>query len=179
MRSSSPSRLDRQGSSARASVPRRELREACRRAANRGRSDPDYGRRWSRSRMRLEVIDDGPGFSLDAITPEHGLGNLIARLELLFGGAGRLDVTRENDKTVVRISLPRGIVRWPWKPLRCAPILSMTNRWPSSASQRMLARYDCLAHRRQRHRSSAGARVSRSEPGKSSMCSSSTFRCRE
>jgi sensor histidine kinase YesM len=54
-------------------------------------------------RIRLEVIDDGPGFSLDAITPEHGLGNLVARLELLYGGAGRLEVVRENEKTVVRL----------------------------------------------------------------------------
>jgi signal transduction histidine kinase len=58
------------------------------------------------SRIRLEVLDDGPGFSLDAITPEHGLGNLIARLELLFGGAGQLEVTREKEKTVVRLSFP-------------------------------------------------------------------------
>jgi sensor histidine kinase YesM len=58
------------------------------------------------NRIRLEVLDDGPGFSLDAITPEHGLGNLIARLELLFGGAGHLEVTRENGKTAVRLSFP-------------------------------------------------------------------------
>jgi sensor histidine kinase YesM len=57
-------------------------------------------------RIRLEVIDDGPGFSLGAAGPEHGLGNLAARLELLFGSAGRLDVTRENEKTIVRISFP-------------------------------------------------------------------------
>jgi LytS/YehU family sensor histidine kinase len=57
-------------------------------------------------RILLEVSDDGPGFALDAITPEHGLGNLIARLELLFGGDGRLEVTRKNEKTVVRLSFP-------------------------------------------------------------------------
>jgi len=57
-------------------------------------------------RIRLEVLDDGPGFSLDAITPEHGLGNLIARLEILFGPAGQLEVTRENEKTVVRLAFP-------------------------------------------------------------------------
>jgi sensor histidine kinase YesM len=57
-------------------------------------------------RVSLEVADDGPGFSLDAITPEHGLGNLIARLELLYGPAGQLEVTRENEKTVVRIAFP-------------------------------------------------------------------------
>ena len=57
-------------------------------------------------RIRFEVIDDGPGFSLGAIEPEHGLGNLVARLDLLFGSAGRLDVTRENEKTIVRMSFP-------------------------------------------------------------------------
>jgi LytS/YehU family sensor histidine kinase len=57
-------------------------------------------------RIRLEVIDDGPGFSLAAIEPEHGLGNLAARLDLLFGSAGGLDVTRENEKTIVHMSFP-------------------------------------------------------------------------
>jgi LytS/YehU family sensor histidine kinase len=57
-------------------------------------------------RIFLEVIDDGPGFSLDAITPEHGLGNLIARLQLLFEDAGQLEVTRENAKTAVRLTFP-------------------------------------------------------------------------
>ena len=57
-------------------------------------------------RIRLEIIDDGPGFSLDAITPEHGLGNLIARLDLLFGGAGQLDVSRAGGKTTVSLAFP-------------------------------------------------------------------------
>jgi two-component system, LytTR family, sensor histidine kinase AlgZ len=57
-------------------------------------------------RIQIRVIDDGPGFSLDAITPDHGLGNLIARMELLYGPAGQLEVARENDKTVVRLSFP-------------------------------------------------------------------------
>jgi signal transduction histidine kinase len=57
-------------------------------------------------RIRLEVIDDGPGFSLGDLTPEHGLGNLVTRLELLFGDRGELDVTREDQKTIVRISFP-------------------------------------------------------------------------
>lgn len=56
--------------------------------------------------INLYVHDDGPGFSLDAITPEHGLGNLVARLELLFGSAGELAVTRENEKTTVRLAFP-------------------------------------------------------------------------
>ena len=57
-------------------------------------------------RVRLEVIDDGPGFALDAITPEHGLGNLIARLELLFGDAGQLEVSCAGQRTTVTLSFP-------------------------------------------------------------------------
>jgi sensor histidine kinase YesM len=60
-------------------------------------------------RVILEVIDDGPGFALEAITPEHGIGNLIARLELLFGAEGRLEVTRVDEKTAVRISFPASL----------------------------------------------------------------------
>jgi len=57
-------------------------------------------------RILLEVVDDGPGFSLDAITPERGLGNLISRLELLFGSGGRLEVARRDGKTAVSLSFP-------------------------------------------------------------------------
>ena len=56
--------------------------------------------------VRLEVTDDGPGFSLEAVTPEHGLGNLIARLELLFGDRGKLFVTRRDLFTVVGLEFP-------------------------------------------------------------------------
>jgi two-component system, LytTR family, sensor histidine kinase AlgZ len=56
--------------------------------------------------INLEVRDDGPGFTLDAITPEHGIGNLIARLELLYGLTGQLQVARENEETVVRLAFP-------------------------------------------------------------------------
>jgi two-component system, LytTR family, sensor histidine kinase AlgZ len=55
---------------------------------------------------RLEVSDDGPGFSLDAIKPEHGLGNLIARVQLLFGDRGKLLVTRGDALTVVGLEFP-------------------------------------------------------------------------
>jgi sensor histidine kinase YesM len=56
--------------------------------------------------VRLEVIDDGPGFSLDVVTPEHGLGNLTARLELLFADRGKLFVTRRDLSTVVGLEFP-------------------------------------------------------------------------
>jgi sensor histidine kinase YesM len=58
-------------------------------------------------RVRLEVRDDGPGFSLEAITPEHGLGNVISRMELLFGERGQLSVSREGADTVVTLLFPR------------------------------------------------------------------------
>jgi sensor histidine kinase YesM len=58
------------------------------------------------NRICVAVIDDGPGFSLEAITPEHGLGSLIARMEILFGAAGHLEVAREGGKTAVRLIFP-------------------------------------------------------------------------
>jgi sensor histidine kinase YesM len=57
-------------------------------------------------RIHLDVIDDGPGFSLASVSPEHGLGNLSARFDLLFGERGQLQVTRVDGKTVARISFP-------------------------------------------------------------------------
>jgi sensor histidine kinase YesM len=59
-------------------------------------------------RLRIEVGDDGPGFSLQDITPEHGLGNLITRLELLFGHEGQLEVNRTGSENIVRLSFPAG-----------------------------------------------------------------------
>lgn len=57
-------------------------------------------------RVRIEVTDDGPGFSLESITPEHGLGNLVGRLELLFGDRGQLSVFRRDNFTVVSLEYP-------------------------------------------------------------------------
>jgi sensor histidine kinase YesM len=56
----------------------------------------------------LTVSDDGPGFSLAEISPDHGLGNLVGRLELLYGDAAQLNVGRAGDKTVVTIKIPSG-----------------------------------------------------------------------
>ena len=56
----------------------------------------------------LTVSDDGPGFSLANVAPDHGLGNLAGRLELLFGEAAHMNVSRIEDRTSVSISLPAG-----------------------------------------------------------------------
>jgi len=58
------------------------------------------------NRITLEVMDDGPGFSLESIAPDHGLGNLIARMELLYGAAGQVEVGRKDGKTAVRLVFP-------------------------------------------------------------------------
>jgi two-component system, LytTR family, sensor histidine kinase AlgZ len=58
------------------------------------------------NRVCLAVLDDGPGFTLNSVTAEHGLGSLIARMELLYGSAGQLEVSREDDKTAVRLYFP-------------------------------------------------------------------------
>lgn len=56
--------------------------------------------------VELTVTDDGPGFSLANIEPNHGLGNLVARLELLYGDFAQFDVDRVENKTVVTMKIP-------------------------------------------------------------------------
>lgn len=56
--------------------------------------------------LELTVADDGPGFSLASVQPDHGLGNLVARLELLFGESAQFNVSRIQNKTVVTIKIP-------------------------------------------------------------------------
>ena len=54
----------------------------------------------------LTLTDDGPGFSLADISPDHGLANLIGRLELLFGESAQLTVNRTpNNLTAVTIRI--------------------------------------------------------------------------
>jgi len=59
-------------------------------------------------RLEITVTDDGPGFSLGDISADHGLGNLVGRLELLFGESAQLNVKRIGDRTVVSIAVPAG-----------------------------------------------------------------------
>jgi len=54
----------------------------------------------------LEVCDDGPGFTADAIRTGHGLHNLQSRLEALFGSEARLEISNEAGQTAVRLRFP-------------------------------------------------------------------------
>ena len=55
----------------------------------------------------LTVRDDGPGYELDASTPGVGLANTRARLETLFGSAGRLELRGgQNGGTIAIVRFP-------------------------------------------------------------------------
>ncbi|MGD0012986.1 MAG: sensor histidine kinase [Bryobacteraceae bacterium] len=56
--------------------------------------------------VSIEVADSGPGFDLAAVPPGHGLDNLLARLQALYGGAARLETARDGERAVVRVTLP-------------------------------------------------------------------------
>lgn len=57
--------------------------------------------------VRLEAHDNGPGFTLAAVAPDHGLDNLRGRLRALFGEDATLDLPGSSDgMSCVRISLP-------------------------------------------------------------------------
>jgi len=58
------------------------------------------------SGLALEVWDDGPGFSEDAITRGHGLDNLRARLHALLGEGAKLSVNSGGAGTTVTIHIP-------------------------------------------------------------------------
>jgi two-component system, LytTR family, sensor histidine kinase AlgZ len=57
--------------------------------------------------LHVEVSDSGPGFDLAAIPADHGLDNLVGRLDALFGSDARLNVTRRDGRCVVEMVLPR------------------------------------------------------------------------
>jgi two-component system, LytTR family, sensor histidine kinase AlgZ len=58
-------------------------------------------------RAVVSVWDDGPGFTLDAMTPGHGLENLQSRLAVRFGAHAALTVAPRDGGTVVTMTLPR------------------------------------------------------------------------
>jgi sensor histidine kinase YesM len=57
-------------------------------------------------RLVLDVVDDGPGFDLQAAPGGHGLDTLRARLAVVFGSAATLEATHTDDGGRARMSLP-------------------------------------------------------------------------
>ena len=64
--------------------------------------------RTSRDRLLIEVIDDGPGISVDAATKGSGIGlsNTEARLAHLYGPDHRFEFRSEVSGFVVEIEIP-------------------------------------------------------------------------
>ncbi len=56
--------------------------------------------------VRVEVSDDGPGFTLEAAAPGHGLDNLKGRLATLFGDQAALTLERSEQRNYIRLSVP-------------------------------------------------------------------------
>lgn len=56
--------------------------------------------------LRLSVWDAGAAFSLETVPPGHGLDGLRARLQVLYGEDGRLDVVGADGGKVVSLTLP-------------------------------------------------------------------------
>ena len=57
--------------------------------------------------VRIEVRDDGPGFSLSDLPSGHGLDKLVQRLDALYGERARLSVSRQEGYSVVAMVVPR------------------------------------------------------------------------
>jgi LytS/YehU family sensor histidine kinase len=55
----------------------------------------------------LNVWDDGPGFTIDAVLAGHGLDNLQARLLTLFGIESALGIRNTGTGMFVTISMPQ------------------------------------------------------------------------
>jgi two-component system sensor histidine kinase AlgZ len=59
-----------------------------------------------KEKLLIEIRDSGPGFTLSSVLPGHGLDNLVARLDALFGSAAHLNVHRRDGHCVAEIVLP-------------------------------------------------------------------------
>lgn len=57
--------------------------------------------------LHIEVRDSGLGFALSDIRAGHGLDKLVQRLDTLFGDRARLNVSRQEDYSLVEMVLPR------------------------------------------------------------------------
>ena len=56
--------------------------------------------------LRIEVCDSGPGFELTLVPAGHGLDNLVARLDTLFGSKAGLNSFRRDGYSVVEMVVP-------------------------------------------------------------------------
>jgi len=61
--------------------------------------------------LRLEVADDGPGFSCAGIPAGHGLNNLEERLAAIYGENAKLHIDSSSMGTTVALSLPLGVAK--------------------------------------------------------------------
>jgi LytS/YehU family sensor histidine kinase len=57
--------------------------------------------------LRVQVMDQGPEFRLDAAPSGHGLDNLKSRLATLFGQRGSLTLERRNDWNQLTLLVPQ------------------------------------------------------------------------
>jgi two-component system, LytTR family, sensor histidine kinase AlgZ len=61
--------------------------------------------------LRLEVADDGPGFSCAGIPAGHGLNNLEERLTAFYGEKAKLHIHSSGAGTTVTLSLPLSVAK--------------------------------------------------------------------
>jgi LytS/YehU family sensor histidine kinase len=56
--------------------------------------------------VRIEVSDDGPGFTTESIVEGHGLDNVQGRLAALFDDRASLSISKLDGRTRVTIAVP-------------------------------------------------------------------------
>jgi two-component system, LytTR family, sensor histidine kinase AlgZ len=74
--------------------------------SDRGGGDFKVRARAENGSLRIEVCDSGPGFELAAVPAGHGLDNLVARLDTLFGSKACLNSFRRDGYSVVEMVVP-------------------------------------------------------------------------
>jgi two-component system, LytTR family, sensor histidine kinase AlgZ len=57
-------------------------------------------------RLRIDVVDDGPGFDVSTVPAGHGLALVRERLAMTFGELASLAINSKPGQTVVTIDLP-------------------------------------------------------------------------
>ncbi len=58
-------------------------------------------------RLKVEIIDQGPGFTLESAPSGHGLDNLKDRLTALYGNQAALTLERRENRNSVILSVPQ------------------------------------------------------------------------